>query len=125
MTSSDAGATGGPQDRPTAGDVTALDFYWRPGCGFCLLLERRLTKLGLPMRMHNIWLDDAAAAFVRTAARGHETVPTVAVGTTALVNPSAPRVVAVLADEAPHLLPHDSVTSGPGRLARFLGRAGT
>ena len=57
--------------------------------------------------MHNIWEDPAAAAVVRAAARGNETVPTVGVGDTYLVNPSLNAVLELVAREAPGLLPRD------------------
>lgn len=71
-------------------------FFWRPGCGFCSMLRHRLQAAGVPMEERNIWDDDEAAAFVRGVARGHETVPTVLVGDTPLVNPSADHVLALL-----------------------------
>ena len=40
----------------------------------------------------NIWDDPSAAAFVRSVTGGDETVPTVVIGTTTMVNPS-PRAV--------------------------------
>jgi hypothetical protein len=45
----------------------------------------------------NIWEDPDAAAFVRSVARGNETVPTVVVRGSALVNPPAAEVLARLA----------------------------
>ena len=73
-----------------------ITFYWRPGCGFCMLLERNLDRLGLPVDKRNIWDDPEAAATVRSIARGNETVPTVVVGEIAMVNPSAGQVLAAL-----------------------------
>ena len=26
--------------------IESVDFYWRPGCGFCMALDRKLTKIG-------------------------------------------------------------------------------
>ena len=60
-------------------DVDAIDLYWRPGCGFCRALEADLANVNLAIRRHNIWEDEAAAAFVRSVANGNEVVPTVAV----------------------------------------------
>ena len=40
----------------------------------------------------NIWDDPDAAAFVRSVANGNETVPTVTIGTNAMVNPAARHV---------------------------------
>ena len=59
--------------------------------------------VGVPYRTVDIWKDPDAAAFVRRHARGHETVPTVVVGDTVLVNPSARQVIAHL--EAPKVRP--------------------
>ncbi|MDQ3106449.1 MAG: glutaredoxin family protein [Actinomycetota bacterium] len=70
-----------------------VTFYWRPGCGFCSSLRQRLVAASIPVDERNIWEDEVAASFVRSVARGHETVPTVVVGGQALVNPSASEVV--------------------------------
>jgi glutaredoxin len=74
-----------------------VDFYWRPGCGFCSRLERHLTDRGVALRKHNIWEDPAHAAVVRSIANGNETVPTVVVGDVGMVNPSADAVLRALA----------------------------
>jgi mycoredoxin len=73
-----------------------VEFFWRPGCPFCMLLERSLTKAGITLDKRNIWEEDEAAAIVRAAADGNETVPTVRVGDVALVNPSKKQVLALL-----------------------------
>jgi glutaredoxin-like protein len=78
------------------GAANAITFYWRPGCGFCRRLHADLVTNGIEFEMRNIWDDPDAAAFVRSVARGNETVPTVSVGDVALVNPSAREVLAVL-----------------------------
>jgi len=83
----------------------AITFYWRPGCGFCMGLERRLDGLGVPLDKRNIWEDADAAAVVRSVANGNETVPTVVVGDLAMVNPSVDRVLEAIRAEAPHLAP--------------------
>jgi len=70
--------------------------YRRPGCGFCMTLELGLRRRGIEFRSVDIWKDPEAAAFVRSHARGNETVPTVTVAGQTLVNPSA-RTVAQLA----------------------------
>lgn len=72
-----------------------VDVYWRPGCPFCVMLFADLRRRRIPVRRHNIWDDPEAAAFVRSAANGNETVPTVAVGDVTLVNPRG-RVVSDL-----------------------------
>ncbi len=74
-----------------------LDVYWRPGCPFCGMLKRSLRKRGLEARFHNIWEDPDAAATVRAAAGGNETVPTVSVAGHMLVNPRIGLVEELLA----------------------------
>lgn len=86
-----------------------------------MMLDRRLSKLGIPMDKRNIWDDPEAAAAVRNHANGHETVPTVVVGDVALVNPSAAAVLDVVRAEAPHLEPEGETPEG-GLLDRVLGR---
>lgn len=103
-------------------DAAPVTVYWRPGCGFCSSLVRGLERNDVPFERVNIWEDEDAAAFVRSVAGGNETVPTVTVGGTALVNPSAPDVLRTLAQEAPALLPDGYEPPQPGRVARFVGR---
>jgi len=100
----------------------AITFYWRPGCGFCMSLERRLVRLGVPLDKRNIWEDAEAAATVRSIANGSETVPTVVIGEARMVNPSADHVLAAIRQEAPHLEPEDAPAAAGGSLRRFLGR---
>lgn len=71
-----------------------IKFYWRPGCGFCRMLEYKLSKHNVPITRINIWEEPDAAAVVRSHARGNETVPTVVIGSVGLVNPSAKEVIA-------------------------------
>jgi len=78
-------------------DVTV---YWRPGCPYCSRLTAKLDKAGVVRQERNIWTDDEAAATVRSIANGNETVPTVVVGTTTLVNPSIREVLAAMGDDA-------------------------
>ncbi|MFN0091082.1 MAG: glutaredoxin domain-containing protein [Acidimicrobiales bacterium] len=85
--------------------TAAVRFYWRPGCGFCSALAYELDRIGLEYEPLNIWEDPDAAGFVRSVAGGNETVPTIAVGAKALVNPAPSQVLAAVAAEAPHLLP--------------------
>ncbi len=75
-------------------DSDAIDFYWRPGCGFCARLERDLDRRGVALRKHNIWENPDHAAVVRSHANGNETVPTVVIGGRGMVNPSADQVIA-------------------------------
>jgi glutaredoxin-like protein len=86
------------------GDTSApstVTLYWRPGCGFCARLMRELDTLGIQAERRNIWEDEDAAAFVRSVARGNETVPTVVVGDQAMVNPRGQDVVAALRRQTP------------------------
>ena len=69
-----------------------VDFYWRPGCPFCMALEHGLSRAGVGLNKINIWKDPEAAAAVRAVADGNETVPTVHVAGRWLVNPSAAEV---------------------------------
>ncbi len=102
--------------------ANAIDFYWRPGCGFCMMLDRKLSSAGVAFVKHNIWDNPADAATVRRHANGNETVPTVVIGSTALVNPSAAKVMAVVADEAPHLLPDGWNSRETGRAKSAMRR---
>ena len=81
-----------------------VEFYWRPGCPFCSMLRADLATTGLPLREVNIWEEPGAAERVRAAANGNETVPTVFVGTAAMVNPSVEEVLAAVRTHAPALL---------------------
>lgn len=87
-----------PTDR-RIDDVTpesvAIVVYRRAGCGFCASLRRQLRRAGVATVERDIWADEDAAAFVRCHAGGNETVPTVDVAGTVLVNPSARQVLAV------------------------------
>ena len=79
--------------RPAASEFTV---YWRPGCGFCSRLFRQLRKRDLDPVVRNIWEDDDARRFLNDRV-GSETVPTVVVGDTVLVNPDIGRVLDALA----------------------------
>ncbi len=80
-----------------------VQFYWRPGCPFCVMLRRGLRRRGIPVEAVNIWEDPAAAARVRSVADGNETVPTIFVGQRALVNPTVAQVESLVREEAPEL----------------------
>lgn len=69
-----------------------VEVLWRPGCPFCSSLRRGLRRAGIATVEHDIWADPSAAARVRTATGGDETVPTVVIGSTAMVNPSVRQV---------------------------------
>ena len=100
----------------------AVTFYWRPGCPFCMSLERSLKKMSLPLDKRNIWEDPKHAAAVRSIANGNETVPTVVVGSAKLVNPSTPQVVQAISNQAPDLLPEGVDVPTAGRAGRFVNR---
>ncbi len=90
-------------------DVPAkVRVYWRPGCGFCTSLKRQLDRAGLATEAINIWADPEAAAFVRRHANGNETVPTVDVAGTVVVNPPAKAVLSLAAEAG--------LTASPPRL---------
>lgn len=72
-----------------------IDTYWRRGCGACSSLRVGLAEAGVSATWHDIWEEPDAAAYVRSAARGNETVPTVRIGERVLV---APRTGAVIAE---------------------------
>ena len=83
------------------GFVDGVEVLWRPGCPFCSLLRRGLRRRAIPTTEINIWEDPGAAARVCAVAGGDEIVPTVFVGTAALVNPSVQEVAAAVAAELP------------------------
>jgi mycoredoxin len=111
-------------DTSFSGDAPAprIDLYWRPGCGFCSMLQRKLDKLGIDRVEHNIWDDPADAAVVREHARGNETVPTVVIGDRGFVNPSAGELVAYLSTTHPELLPEGFEPPEPGLAGRLVGK---
>lgn len=79
--------------------------YWRPGCPYCMKLRLTLRFTRLEYTEVNIWQDSAAAAVVRGAADGNETVPTVIVAGRAMVNPTKRQVLEAVARYAPQALP--------------------
>ncbi|HEX5598579.1 MAG TPA: glutaredoxin domain-containing protein [Micromonosporaceae bacterium] len=76
----------------SSGEPAPITVYSRPGCPYCFLLRRGLRRRGLTFAEINIWTDPDAAAAVRAAADGNETVPTVHVAGAWLVNPRAAQV---------------------------------
>jgi mycoredoxin len=100
-----------------------IDLYWRPGCGFCSMLQRKLNKLGIEREEHNIWDDPSEAAIVRQYANGNETVPTVVIDGVGLVNPSSGQLLAYLSECHPDLLPDDFEAPQPGAVGRLVSRA--
>lgn len=80
-------------------DVTGFEkptVYWRPGCGFCMMLTRSLKSKGVEFDEINIWESPEGAEFVRKHAGGNEIVPTVAMSSGVMVNPSAKQVISAL-----------------------------
>ncbi|MFE7531738.1 glutaredoxin domain-containing protein [Kitasatospora sp. NPDC057542] len=61
--------------------------YWRPGCKYCLRLRLRLGRAARRLHWVDIWSDPEAAAVVRAANDGNETVPTVVVNGRPHTNP--------------------------------------
>jgi glutaredoxin-like protein len=110
-----------PDDQTTE-PLEAIQFYWRPGCPFCMTLDRALSGIEIPLEKHNIWEDDDAAAFVRSVANGNETVPTVRVGDQFLVNPSAKQVAAAVAQVDPTSVEKMASVTKPGPLGRMFSR---
>ena len=76
---------------------TDITFFWRPGCGFCMALERQLASTDLTITYRNIWEDPEAAACVRNHAQGNEVVPTIQSGSSVLVNPTVDEVTSTAA----------------------------
>lgn len=100
--------------------VAEVVLYTRPGCAFCSSLRRKLRRSGMPVREIDIWQDNDAAALVRKAAGGSETVPTVVVGEVTLVNPSYRQVVEVVHQLAPELVDTPTPVSGIRAFIRRL-----
>ncbi|GAV44194.1 glutaredoxin domain-containing protein [Streptomyces acidiscabies] len=73
--------------------------YWRPGCKYCARLRIRLGPDAHRVHWVNIWADPEAAATVRTANDGNETVPTVFIADHPYVNPEPAWLKAQLADQ--------------------------
>ncbi len=71
--------------------------YWRPGCGFCSRLRSTLGGDADKATWINIWEDKDAAAIVREANNGNETVPTVILDGIAVTNPDPSLVKAKFA----------------------------
>ncbi|MEU9141967.1 glutaredoxin domain-containing protein [Streptomyces sp. NPDC048404] len=61
--------------------------FWRPGCTYCIRLRIRLGREARRLHWVNIWQDPEAAAAVRAANDGNETVPTVVVAGRSHTNP--------------------------------------
>jgi glutaredoxin len=78
-----------------------IEYYWRPGCPFCMMLSPQMRSLGVEVSEFNIWEDPDAAERVRAVADGNETVPTVIIGEKGLVNPSINEVRELIASQDP------------------------
>jgi len=106
----------------SSASTARVEVLWRPGCPFCSRLRRGLARAGIATVERDIWADPAAAARVRAATGGDETVPTVVVGARALVNPSVDQVVTAIRaehpDDAETLV---GSTSGGGRRSLLAG----
>lgn len=77
----------GTSDWQHAAEVGEVVVLHRPGCPYCLKMRFVLGPLAERATWADIWADDAAAARVREATGGDETVPTVLVDGEAHVNP--------------------------------------
>ena len=84
---------------PDAGPP-AVVVYWRPGCPYCVRLRWGLRRFKVANEELNIWSDPSAAAFVRSVNGGDETVPTVVVGETTMLNPTPRQVQRELARQS-------------------------
>ncbi len=73
-----------------------LEVFCRPGCPFFTGLRLDLKVRGISAQWRNIWEDPEAAAIVRAANGGNETVPTVRLGEVTLSNPSGREVARLL-----------------------------
>ncbi|MFF1544383.1 glutaredoxin domain-containing protein [Streptomyces sp. NPDC058291] len=76
----------GEAQRRSAADGRPVVF-WRPGCRYCIRLRIRLGRSAGQLHWVDIWRDPAAAAAVREANDGNETVPTVVVAGQPHTNP--------------------------------------
>lgn len=116
--------TGVPEPSEPPDTSVRIVVYWRPRCGYCGSLRRQLDHHGVEHDLVNIWEDPDGAAFVRSVARGNETVPTVSVGSEALVNPNFHALMAVAAELAPSLVPQGYEPPEPrtGWISRHFNR---
>lgn len=75
---------------PRAGSTTMFSTTW---CGYCRRLKSQMEREGIAYTEVNIETDEEAAAFVREANEGNQTVPTLLFsdGSTA-TNPSLAEV---------------------------------
>ena len=99
-----------------------VTLFWRPGCPYCARLRRELRSIGLETTEVNIWDDPSGAAIVRSFAAGNETVPTVVVGDTGLVNPSATTVLDAVRAAVPDLVDDRLFARARRRRGLLLGQ---
>ena len=88
-----------PDAAPSA-ESPPVVVYWRPGCPYCVRLRWGLRRFKVANEGLNIWSDPSAAAFERSVNGGDETVPTVVVGETTMLNPTPRQVKRELARQA-------------------------
>lgn len=84
------------QPLPVSDTRPHVTVYWRPMCGYCTTLKRRLDRLGVSYEEIDIWEHRDQAEVVRAANGGDEVVPTVRVGDRFLVNPRAEEILGLL-----------------------------
>lgn len=99
-----------------------MTVYWRPGCPFCMNLQRQIDKHHLPHQKINIWDDPSGAAFVRGVADGNEVVPTISIGSTSMVNPSIKQILDAVNKESGGKLDEDGLASLKKGQAKPLGK---
>jgi glutaredoxin len=89
-----------------------------------MMLRLGLRRARVRAEWINIWDDPAAAAAVRDITGWDETVPTVVVGTQAMVASSARQVIAAVRAGQPGVLPAQGIrpASGLAQAAGFLTR---
>lgn len=109
---------------PAGAASGAVRVYWRPGCPYCAMLRVGLRGARVPAEWVNIWEDRAAAARLRALTGGDEIVPTVVVGTKAMVNPSARQVAAAVREAQPGAPRSAGTRAAPwlARVAEFVTR---
>ncbi|WP_330242076.1 glutaredoxin domain-containing protein [Streptomyces sp. NBC_00525] len=76
--------------------------FWRPGCVYCLRLRYAMRHRARRLHWVDIWRDPEAAAEVRAANDGDETVPTVVVAGTPHTNPPPSWLAAQLTRSSPN-----------------------
>jgi hypothetical protein len=85
--------------------ASAVEVYWRPGCGFCSTLLRGLRRSGLPLRGRHLARPRGGRAGPLPGGRQRDRPHRRDRRAHALVNPTVEEVLATVADQAPHLLP--------------------